>query len=389
MAVASCIKILEEAGAVQRLHRYDNLAELYIHKSPQMLINGLQSRSEVRRKVLHTVEDLYGEDQLKEGIHFLPQELAELSGITIEALRRCLFQMDTSREVTYIPPFRGRGLRVLKRVDPEDLDIDFETLQVRKANELTKIDQVMAYATIQGCRRSFLLNYFGERPKVDRCLACDLCKLHDARSIDPGRDRADPIMAVKVLSGVARLKGRFGQAMAAKVLTGSKDRMLFQFRLHRLSTYGLLSAYTQVQVQDWIKELIARGCIVSRRIYMGEKSYPVLELTKQGYHVMAGREVMRLSHIAEEKEFPIAKWTEIQESEKAIFNRLRELRSHLARQERLPPYCIFQDRTLREMARTLPATPEELLGIVGVGEVTLRKYGQAFLGLLSQIRNEK
>jgi ATP-dependent DNA helicase RecQ len=195
-------------------------------------------------------------------------------------------------------------------------------------------------------------------------------------------------MAVKILSGVARLKGRFGLGMATKVLTASRDRVLFQFKLQRLSTYGLLSAYTQAQAQGWIKELIAKGCIVSRRISIGEKTYLVLELSERGYHVMAGREVIRLTDVIEEKKAPFAEHVEPQESEKEVFSRLRELRSRLARQERLPPYCIFQDRTLREMARTLPETPEELLGIVGVGEVTLRKYGTAFLGLLSQIRNE-
>ena len=71
-----------------------------------------------------------------------------------------------------------------------------------------------------------------------------------------------------------------------------------------------------------------------------------------------------------------------------IFNRLRQLRASIAKQEGLPPYCIFQDRTLREMACNLPANSSELLRIVGVGEVTLKKYGEAFLKLLNRIRDE-
>jgi ATP-dependent DNA helicase RecQ len=389
MAVASCIKILEGAGAVKRLQRYDNLAELYLHKSPQMLIDTLQSRAEVRKKLLHTLEGLYKEEQLSEGIQFLPNELADQSGLSIEALRKCLFQMNAHREVTYIPPFRGRGLRVLKRVEPERLEIDFDALQVQKAYELAKIDQVMSYATIQGCRRSFLLNHFGERVQGDQCGACDLCKIHETNSLPLDGSLADPVTAVKVLSGVARLKGRFGLGMAAKVLTGSRDRMLFQFKLDHLSTYGLLSAFTQSQVQDWIKELIAKGCIVSRRMAVGEKSYPVIELTARGHQVMTGKELLRLSFAVEEEMAATSGFAASQESEKEIFNQLRQLRSNLAKQERLPPYCIFQDRTLREMARILPETPDELLSIAGVGEVTLRKYGRAFLGLLSQLSNKK
>jgi len=71
-----------------------------------------------------------------------------------------------------------------------------------------------------------------------------------------------------------------------------------------------------------------------------------------------------------------------------VFYRLRELRTRLAREESLPPCCIFQDCTLHEMARILPATPEEFLRIMGVGEITMKKYGDAFLGLLNHIRDD-
>ena len=74
--------------------------------------------------------------------------------------------------------------------------------------------------------------------------------------------------------------------------------------------------------------------------------------------------------------------------EKEIFNRLRQLRTSLAKKEGLPAYCIFQDRTLREMARELPKTSDELLEIVGVGHVTLKKYGTQFLELISKIRKD-
>jgi ATP-dependent DNA helicase RecQ len=206
---------------------------------------------------------------------------------------------------------------------------------------------------------------------------------------DSKGDGAEPVLAIKILSGVARLKGRYGAGMAAKVLTGSRDRMIIQFGLQRLSTYDLLSDYTQVQVQDWIKELIAKGCIVSRRISMGDKSYPVLELTDRGYRVMSGEEVLHLSKPVIEQKPVFSEQPSLQGMDKEVFGRLRELRASLAKEERLPPYCIFHDRTLREMARNLPKTPEELLRIVGVGEVTLKKYGQPFLKLMNEVRDEK
>ncbi|NVM20908.1 MAG: ATP-dependent DNA helicase RecQ [Desulfobacterales bacterium] len=391
MAVASCIKILEDAGVLQRLRRYDNQAELYLHVKPQELLFGLSPRARSKKGVLNCLCDLYGEEELMEGVRFLPNELAARAGVSPEALRKTLSEMPVRGEATYVPPFRGRGLRILQRVEQTKLEIDFEALQVRKAYELEKLDQVMAYAGARGCRRAFLLGYFGEAVKDDKCSLCDFCQEH-SRQRESSTAGAEPVMAVKVLSGIARLKGRFGQGMAAKALTGSKDRMVLQFGLNRLSTYGLLSEYTQDQVQEWIQELLARGCVASRRISMGAKIYPVMELTGRGHDVMAGRQVVRLTlPIKERREEPREAFEERprdQATEKEVFNRLRELRAGIAKKTRLPAYCIFQDRTLREMARAMPATPDELMGIVGVGEVTLRKYGRQFLGLLDKIRNE-
>jgi len=193
----------------------------------------------------------------------------------------------------------------------------------------------------------------------------------------------DPSLAVKVLSGIARLKGRFGLAMAVKMLTGSQDNSLRRFGLHRLSTYGLLAEWPQNQVKEWVQELIGRGCVAQKRAPIAEKVYPILSLTDFGREVMAGRETVLLSP---------ARTSEKKAEERAgafdgeAFRRLREIRAVIAGKEGLPAYCIFQDRTLREMARELPTTPREMLNVVGVGEVTLRKYGKAFLDLLQEIK---
>jgi ATP-dependent DNA helicase RecQ len=394
LTVGSCIKILEDASAVKRLHRYDNQAELYLRKSPRILINELSSRAKNRKRLLHHLEKSYGEDLLTGGIQFLPSELAKSTDLSADALRRCFLQMEAEGGITYIPPFRGRGLRVLKRVNPEELEIDFRALKVRKAYELTKLDQVMDYATTKNCRRGFLLGYFGEPAKVGKCGACDSCRARETPAVSH-KDGTDPVMAVKILSGVARLNGRFGSGMAAKVLTGSKDSMLFQFRLQHLSTYGLLSAYTQAQVQAWIKELISKGCLVSRRTFIGEKTYPVLELTDRGFRVMGGDVKIHLAPPAStlpspspNKDRSFDKGDVLGGDEIETFNSLRELRASLAKKEKLPPYCIFHDRTLREMTHALPGTPEELLRVTGVGEVTLRKYGQAFLKVLREVKNK-
>jgi ATP-dependent DNA helicase RecQ len=380
-AVASCIKILEDAGVLRRLQRYDNRAELYLHDHPRKLIQTVTARAKAKRSLLESLDRLYSEEEVKEGIQFLPQELATEAGIGPETMRRILSEMEEHGEATYIPPFRGRGLRILSKPEPADLQIDFQALRIRKAYELEKLDQVMAYAGAQNCRRAFLLRYFGEPAAMDGCGACDVCL--KAGGKEEETSSGNPELAVKVLSGIARLQGRFGLAMAVKTLTGSEDNVLRGFGLHRLSTYGLLADWSQRQVKEWIQELISRGCVAQKRVPMAEKVYPVLILTEAGREVMAGRKEVRLSpdRIIEAKaEKPPGA------CEEDVFRRLREMRAVLARKEGLPAYCIFQDRTLRQMARDLPATSRDLLDVVGVGEVTLRKYGKAFLDLLREIK---
>jgi ATP-dependent DNA helicase RecQ len=385
-AVFSCVKILEDAGVLRRLQRYDNQAELYLHDQPRILIQALSQRARAKRSFLECLDRLYSEEELKEGIQFLPQDLAASAGIGLEAMRRVLSEMEEHGEAAYIPPFRGRGLRILSKPKPEELQIDFQALQIRKAYELEKLDQVMGYAVARNCRRSFLLRYFGEPAAMDGCGACDVCMKAGGSGEEPSF--GDPSLAVKVLSGIARLKGRFGLAMAVKMLTGSQDNSLRRFGLHRLSTYGLLAEWPQNRVKEWIQELIGRGCVAQKRAPMAEKVYPILNLTDFGREVMAGRETVLLSPArTSEKKAEERAGAAAGAFDEEAFRRLREIRSVIARKEGLPAYCIFQDRTLREMARDLPTTPRELLNVVGVGEVTLRKYGKAFLDLLQEIKS--
>jgi ATP-dependent DNA helicase RecQ len=386
-AVFSCIKILEDAGVLRRLQRYDNQAELYLHDRPRNLIAVLAARAKTKGNLLACLDRIYSEEEMREGIQFLPQDLAEKAGIGPEAMRRVLSEMEEKGEATYIPPFRGRGLRVLKRPEPGELKIDFQALQIRKAYELEKLDQVMAYAGAEHCRRAFLLRYFGEPTAMDRCGACDVClKGGGKREKITG---GDPKLAVKVLSGIARLKGRFGLTMAVKMLTGSQEILIRGFGLHRLSTYGILKECSQSQVKEWIQELISRGCVVQKRVPMAERVYPILNLTDLGREVMAGRQEVLLSPARiNEKKTVKGAGAGPKAHEGEAFRRLREMRAVLARKEGLPAYCIFQDRTLREMARDLPTTPKGLLDVVGVGEVTFRKYGKAFLDLLQEMKAE-
>jgi ATP-dependent DNA helicase RecQ len=191
----------------------------------------------------------------------------------------------------------------------------------------------------------------------------------------------DPLLAIKILSGVARMKGRFGLGMAVKMLTGSKEKVIGKFNLDQLSTYGLLAEFTQEQVENWIQELLGQGYLKQESATLGEKNYRVLLLTSLGWEVMKKRGKIPLSSPSRKE---IKEERVEGELDKGLFEELRKLRLELARAEGLPAYCIFQDRTLLEMASRLPDNREKMMAIVGVGEITFRKYGSAFLDLISK-----
>ncbi|MGQ9648282.1 MAG: RecQ family ATP-dependent DNA helicase [Thermodesulfobacteriota bacterium] len=384
MAVSSSLKILEEAEVVHRLHRYENLAELYLKRPPKEIRSGIPKRSTSKAAFIEFLTDHYTEDELLEGIQFLPDEVIEKAHLSKETFRRVMADMEEHGEGTYIPPFRGRGVRLLSRMAPSELPINFETLQLRKAHQLEKLNRMIDYGASSRCRRAFLLQYFGEFYPSQNCGGCDHCQNLKVRPATE-ENICDPLLAVKILSGVARIKGRFGLGLTVKMLTGSQEKSMEKFKLDQLSTYGLLAEFTQRQVEKWIQELLEQGYLKQEFVMMGEKHYKVLLLTPQGWEVMKQRGNIPLSP-------PLRKETEEKgmegESDKGLFEDLRKLRLELARAEGLPAYCIFQDRTLREMASRVPDTREKMMSIVGVGEITFKKYGALFLEAILTYRRK-
>ena len=203
MAVASSLKILEEAEIVHRLHRYENLAELYLRLPVEKILKSMTRKFSSKEAFLKTLSNHYSDEELLEGVQFLPDEMIEKAGLSKEALRRVIDDLEEKDEGTYIPPFRGRGVRLLSRMAPPELPIDFQKLHLRKANELEKLNQVMAYGTATRCRRAFLLEYFGEYYPSHNCGGCDQCRDQKTKGIAPEEQR-DPLLAIKILSGVAR-----------------------------------------------------------------------------------------------------------------------------------------------------------------------------------------
>ena len=227
-------------------------------------------------------------------------------------------------------------------------------------NEYTKLREMNQYGHTQMCLQRYILNYFGEdQPDCGKCCNC----LDDRELVDITTDTQ------KVLSCVKRMGEKFGKALVAKVLTGSNDQKIKQWRFEQLPTYGLMKEYSQKEVSGLIDYLTAEHYLVP-----SEGQYPLLTVSEQGISVLLGKqEVYR-------KQAPVKQLV----ADDALFEEMRSLRSQLAQEKNLPPYVIFSDKTLMELAEKQPQTSLEFLQIKGVGKSKLDNYGEQFLALLKK-----
>lgn len=159
------------------------------------------------------------------------------------------------------------------------------------------------------------------------------------------------------------------ESPGGEVLTGSGDQKVKQWGFEKLPTYGLMKDWSQKEVNQLIDYLTASGYLLP-----SEGQYPLLSVTNAGIDVLLGKaKVYR-------------KQTKVKQLvvDDELFDQLRTLRLNLAQEQNLPPYVVFSDKTLRELAEVQPKTPIEFLQIKGVGQNKLDKYGDAFLALLSE-----
>jgi ATP-dependent DNA helicase RecQ len=257
-------------------------------------------------------------------------------------------------------------------------------LMLERSGELTDsarrlLRDIERYAASVGCRHRHLVGYFGEHYGRSDCGACDYC-LGELESIGDAVD-----LARKILSCVARVGQRFGTAHVANVLCGSESEQVLARRHHELSTFGLLKDAAVPEVRACIEQLIAQGLLRQT-----EDHYPVVALTPDGVRLLKdanaapGLALSRQRRVVRERE-PRRSRVEAEAWEgvdRDLFEKLREVRMRIARARGVPPYVIFHDTTLRDMARLRPQTLEQMRSVYGVGARKAEDLGGDFLQAL-------
>ncbi|RHG06710.1 DNA helicase RecQ [Megamonas funiformis] len=232
--------------------------------------------------------------------------------------------------------------------------------EIRQQLEYKRLQSMVDYCHTPQCLRAFILHYFGEFDVEEHCDNCSNCKL-EGELIDITID------AQKVLSCVYRMHERFGVKMIAEVLKGSKSAKVKQFNFERLSTYGLMKERKLKDISDLILRLSAM-----QYLDITESQYPVVTLNELSWQVLRGQKKVWQKMVIVKKA----------KAKGELFEALRSLRKELATKEKLPPYMIFSDATLTQMATDKPTDLELMKNIRGVGEFKLQKYGEEFLTVI-------
>ncbi|WDL99363.1 DNA helicase RecQ [Alicyclobacillus sp. ALC3] len=235
----------------------------------------------------------------------------------------------------------------------------------RQRIELKKLYAMVDYCQTMQCLQSFVLRYFGQEPETD-CQRCSNCnQTFNVEDIT--------IVAQQVLSCVLRLRERYGIKVVVGVLRGSKEKKIVDAKLDTLSTYGLMRGLSDKVVTGYVRFLITEGYL-----RMSEGQYPVLQLSPKAGPVLK-REATVLMKVLQVRS---ASRTGSADVDTGLFELLRELRRELALTDHVPPYVIFPDTTLRDLASVRPTDRASLLRIRGIGEVKAERYGRQFLEII-------
>ncbi len=240
---------------------------------------------------------------------------------------------------------------------------------VRKDAAYRKAGAMLDYCETTGCRRKFLLTYFGEAYPEERCGGCDRCET--PVKVFDGTEAASA-----VITCIGEVGERFGASYVADVLTGAKVARIRENGHDALPAYNTGVGYTRDQWLLFIQELVRKGFITST----GGR-YPVLTLNNRSREVLAGDLLVPLTEPGPEGVVAVEAGEDYDE---ALFLRLRRLRKIVADLERVPPFVVFHDRSLKEMAKCYPRTGVALLEIYGVSEGKLQRYGRRFLDAIDK-----
>ena len=269
----------------------------------------------------------------------------------------------------------GLPAEALLLFDPADIErvrglLENNENPEQRQVEIFKLNLMSAFAEAQTCRRQVLLNYFGEY-HAKPCGNCDIC-------LDPPKTYDGTEDAQKALSCVYRVGQRYGMGHVIEVLRGAQSQRIRELGHDKLSTYGIGKEQSHEYWLSVLRQLIHKGLLVQNIT-----RHLVLQLTEAARPILRGEQPLELAvprtELLSAKKLRRRELELAQGEDAALFRELRKLRKQLAEDEGIPPYVVFNDATLLELAQFKPTNDDEMLMINGVGYRKLERFGEAFL----------
>jgi len=248
--------------------------------------------------------------------------------------------------------------------------------EAEQKNAYRKLDQMVEYCELASCRRNFLLFYFGEDSKQEKCDGCDIC-------LSPKEDIDATVITQKILSAIVRTGQRFGMNYIIDVLHGSKNKKIIERDHDKLSVYGIVDNFTKEDLRCIISQLLYRKMIIT-----SGDDYPILKLSPGGKKLLKNREEIYLPRFKPSVKLAPPRKVSDTDYDKNLFEKLRQLRKELSDKQGVPAFVVFSDLSLRQMALYRPQTEEAFLKIKGVGEAKLKQYGKIFTEIIQTYAKE-
>lgn len=248
-------------------------------------------------------------------------------------------------------------------IEQSDMDNQYRKIQ------FTKLAAITQYANTTKCLQQFIVQYFGQ--DCEPCGKCSNCT--DKREeIDITED------AKKVISMVYEFDGRFGKSIVAQAVTGSKNKRMEEINASNLDHYGSLKM-RQNEALSLINYLIANDYLE-----LAGDEYPIVHVTNNGWDLLDGKKkVFRKQEVK-----PIKAKTNLEQNT-GLFEALKDKRLELAKEQHVPAFMIFSDRSLYDMVRLKPKTESEFLEVSGVGQAKMKRYGQEMLAIISEYKEQQ
>lgn len=244
----------------------------------------------------------------------------------------------------------------------------------QRAAAAARLQAMIAFAETNNCRRRPLLAYFGDSDVPSKCDRCDNCLAGDSELVDL------TVPAQKFLSCVVRTGQIFGASYIIDVLRGSKRKEILERGHEQLSTYDIGHEFTKKEWQQLARQFVSNGLLIQ------DLDHGSLKLTGAGRAVLKGEAFLGTMPAADR---PTRRAGEQKDYDTELFEILRRLRTDLAREAGVPPYIIFSDAALRDMAIYYPQSRESLLQMHGVGEIKLEKFGAIILTTIEAYCGER